>query len=270
MAATKKISRKEIKQPDEFLTLSARGIEFAKQHTRELIIGAACVLAIGLLFWAASARSEKRETKASHMLAQALALLNPEPGETQSGQAAPGEVRADAENQAKAVALLQDVVDHYKRTEAAGPARILLGQHDYDSGNYDAAIDCYQDFLKMRNRKPELTAMAYEGLGYSYEAKGDFSQALSNYENVKETHLANVQGWAYLGMARCYEKLGELQKAVDTYRTFLADYPRHPKAAEARANMARITQLLEERGSTEAAPPAEPKEAQNPETGKPE
>jgi hypothetical protein len=49
-------------------------------------------------------------------------------------------------------------------------------------------------------------------------------------------------------MARCYERLGEIQKATDAYRTLLADHPQHPKADEARANMARLTSSLQEEG----------------------
>jgi tetratricopeptide (TPR) repeat protein len=58
--------------------------------------------------------------------------------------------------------------------------------------------------------------------------------------------LDNVQGWAYMGMARCYERLGQPQKAIEAYRTLLAEHPQHPKAREARATIARLTQSIEE------------------------
>ena len=143
-------------------------------------------------------------------------------------------------------------------------ARILLGEQYYKQGNYDGAIAAYDGFLKKVSRKPELTAMAQEGLAYSYEAKGDFSQALTYYEKLSRTSLANMQGWAYMGMARCYERLGELQKAVDAYRALLTHDPQHPKAEEARANIARITQSLETSGPPTSSSPAEQKAAQPP------
>lgn len=264
MAATKKITRKEIKQPDEFITLSTRGFEFARKHTRELVIGIACALLVGLAFWAWSIYSDKREVKASNMLLQAQTLLQPNPDETEAAQTATSEGRPDSEAAGKAIALLQDVVDNYRHTEANGLARILLGEQDYKEGNYDAAIATYEGYLKKTGRKPELTAMAQEGVAYSYEAKGDFSQALSYYEKLSRTTLATAQGWGYLGMARCYEKLGELQKAVDAYRALLTEYPQHPKAAEARANIARITQSLESEGSGKSGGPAKSKEAGSP------
>jgi tetratricopeptide (TPR) repeat protein len=245
MATTKKITRKEIRQPDEFITLSARAIEFAKAHTRELIIGVASVLVLGLLIWAVTAYSNKREAQASRLLAEAQALLNPIGPEAGAGQAVPTKPEPNPEAADRALALLQDVVENYGRTEASGAARILLGQRQYEEGDYDGAIDTYEVLLNRGSQKTELKAMAQEGLAYAHEAKGDFTQALVCYEQLSKSSLAYAQGWAYLGMARCYEKLGETRKAADTYRTFLANHPQHPKAGEARASMARITGSLE-------------------------
>jgi len=245
MATTKRITRKEIKQPDEFITFSARAIEFAQAHTREIIIGVASVLALGLLIWAMIAYSNKKEAQASRLLAQAQALLQPNPTEAQAGQPVPAEAQADPEEAAQALVLLQDVVENYKRTEASRVARILLGQRYYEQGDYDAAIGTYVAFLK-KAKKPELKAMAREGLAYTHEAKEDFAQAAICYEQLSQSSLTNAQGWACLGMARCYERLGEVQKAADAYRTLLADHPQHPKAGEARANLARLTASLDE------------------------
>jgi len=245
MATTKRITRKEIKQPDEFITFSARAFEFARTHTREIIIGVASVLALALLLWAVSAYSNKKEAQASRLLAQAQALLQPISPEAQAGRPVPVEGKADPEASARALVLLQDVVDKYKGTEAGRVAWILLGQRQYEEGDFDAAIDTYERFLKKGGRKPELKAMAREGLAYAHEAKEDFAQAAICYEQLSKSSLTNVQGWAFLGMARCYERLGEVQKAIDAYRTLLADYPQHPKAEEARANIARLTQALD-------------------------
>jgi tetratricopeptide (TPR) repeat protein len=251
MATTKRITRKEIKQPDEFITFSARTIEFAQTHTREIMIGVASVLALGLLIWAVSAYSNKKEAQASLLLAQAQALLEPISAQAQAGQPVPVESKSDPEAAARALALLQDVVENYKRTEASRVARILLGQRYYEEGDYDAAIDTYEAFLKKANPKPELKAMAREGLAYALEAKEDFAQAAICYEELSKSSLTNVQGWAYLGMARCYERLGEEQRATDAYRALLSDHPQHPKAEEARANIARLTQSLDQEAPAE-------------------
>jgi tetratricopeptide (TPR) repeat protein len=248
MATTKRITRKEIKQPDEFMTLSARAIEFAQTHAREFIIGITSLIVLALLLWAWSVYAQKQEQEASRLLGQAQSLLHPISTDAQAGQAVPQEQKVDPESAARALTLLQDLVENYRRTEASHLAWILLGQRQYEDGNYDAAIETYEAFLKRGNRRPELTAMAWEGLAYCHEAKEDFAEAATCYEKLSQTSMTNLQGWAYLGMARCYEKLGEFQKATDAYSTLLADFPQHPKAAEARASIARMAPSLETAG----------------------
>jgi len=246
MATAKKISRKELRQPDEFLSFSARAIEYVRLHSREFAIGIASIVVLSLLLWAWTAYSEKKETTASQLVAQAQSLWKPAfPGEA-TEQAGIDRPREDPVANQRALEILEDVIDNYRRTSACPVARILLGQIYYEEGQYDKAIATYEDFFKSRHPKPELTALAWEGLAYSHEAKGDFAKALGCYEELTQMTLTNVQGWAYLGLARCYEKLQQFEKALDAYRTLLANQPEHPKAPEARATIARITQLLGE------------------------
>jgi tetratricopeptide (TPR) repeat protein len=246
MATTKKISRKELKQPDEFISFSVRAIEYAQGHSREIIIGVASVVVLSLLIWAWTAYAEKKEKAASRLVAQAQSLWNPSSSGGVAEQAGIDPPRKDPEAEGRAREILEDVVDNYGRTSACPVARILLGQIYYDKGDYDKAIVTYEEILKGKNRKPELTALAWEGLAYSHEAKKDFTEALGCYQELTKMTLTNVQGWAYMGLARCYEKLQEYEKALDAYRALLAEQPQHPRAPEARATIARISQSLEE------------------------
>jgi tetratricopeptide (TPR) repeat protein len=200
------------------------------------------VIVLGLLIWAVHVHSKKNEAEASRLLGEAQSLLHPISAD---GQAGGQEEGVDPEAAAKAMVLLQDLVENYHRTEASRLARILLGQRQYEDGDHDAAIETYKVYLKRGNRKPELTAMAWNGLAYCYEAKEDFAEAATWYEKLSHTSMTHLRGWAYLGMARCYEKLGEIRKATDAYNTLLADFPQHPKAAEARASIARMAPSLD-------------------------
>jgi tetratricopeptide (TPR) repeat protein len=242
MATTKKVSRKELKQPDEFVSFSVRVIEYARLHSREIIIGIASVVVLSLLIWAWTAYAEKKEKTASQLVAQAQSLWKPSSPGGVAEQAEIDLSGEDPEAEGRAREILEGVVDNYGRTSACPVARILLGQIYYEKGDYDKAIVTYEDFLKSRNRKTELTALAWEGLAYSHEAKEDFTEALGCYKELTQMTLTNVQGWGYMGLARCYERLQEYEKALDAYRVLLAEQPQHPKAPEARASIARITQ----------------------------
>jgi tetratricopeptide (TPR) repeat protein len=244
MATTKKVSRKDLKQPDEFVSFWVRVIEYAQLHSREIIIGIASVVVLSLLIGAWTTYAKKKEMTASRLVAQAQSLWKPSTPEGMGGQAGIVRPGKDPEAENRAREILEDVADNYNRTSASPVARILLGQIYYEKGDYDKAIGTYEEVLKGKTRKAELTALAWEGLAYSHEAKEDFTEALGCYEELAQMTLTNVQGWAYMGQARCYEKLKEYEKALDAYRALLAEQPQHPRAPEARATIARITQSL--------------------------
>jgi tetratricopeptide (TPR) repeat protein len=253
MATAKKISRKELKEPDEFITFWARAVEFAQLHSLRIVIGVASVLVVLLLIWAGAAYSEKREAQAARLLAQAQALLQPTSPEDQQRQ-------DDPQAKGRGLEILVDLVENYERTKACGVARILLGQGYYEQEKYDEAIAVYDAFLKKKEPVPKLTAMAWEGLAYSHEAKQDYRQAVICYEKLSQMALSNVHPWAYMGMARCYEKLGKPEKAIDAYRALLADHANHSKAPEAKASIARIAQSVDGTGF----PQPEPSQERNP------
>src|SRR5262245_44912557 len=49
MATTKRIGRKELKEPDEFLTLTQQALEYAKQHEREVTIASIAIAVVLVL-----------------------------------------------------------------------------------------------------------------------------------------------------------------------------------------------------------------------------
>ena len=73
MAKKRKKTRKELlKEPDEFLTLTGRVIEFAVDHKNQLIYGLGIVLALAIILSGIRFFSIRAENKAAAMLNQSL------------------------------------------------------------------------------------------------------------------------------------------------------------------------------------------------------
>ena len=89
----------------------------------------------------------------------------------------------------------------------------------------------------------DIIFLAREGIAYCHEARGSFDKALEMYKKLNESSLPYVRSWALMGMARCHEKLGDMGKALEDYRLLTSEHPQHPRAAEIKANIARIEQL---------------------------
>jgi tetratricopeptide (TPR) repeat protein len=65
----------------------------------------------------------------------------------------------------------------------------------------------------------ELKSLAYNGLGYCYEAKGEDDMALESYEKaVKGAMEGAFSGMIYQNIARLYEKMKNNDKALEYYK----------------------------------------------------
>jgi tetratricopeptide (TPR) repeat protein len=234
--AKKRLSRKEIKQPDEFLTLWTRIFNYFDEHRKLLLFSIVGIVLISSMVWGGVAYWEKREGDASQMLAKAQSvLLAVDEASSEKGN------EAKKKDQEKAEEILSDLITQYKRCAASQVASSLLGNLNYQRRDYEKSIANYQSLLKSGPRDPLLEALAYEGLGYGYEGIRDYKEALIYYQKLADSKIEYVRGSGLLGSARCYELQNDAERALETYRKFLSTYPRDPRAEEARASIARLS-----------------------------
>ncbi len=113
--AEQRLSRKEIRQPDQFVSLSVQIVAWIKAHTRSLLYGVvALVVGITLItgWWA---WQKHREQQADIALYEAAKFL-----------------QMPAANRTKAVEALQRLVSEYESTAAAAMAYWHLGHLHFE------------------------------------------------------------------------------------------------------------------------------------------
>ncbi len=228
--AKKRVSRKEIKQPDEFVSFWMKVYEYAQLHRRRVIAGISAVVAVLVLIWAGIAYSEKRERDASRLFSKAqMALIA-------------SHEESSEKSKEQAEEILTDLVQRYSRTHAAQGARALLGNIYYQRREFEKSIEMYEALAQSKPKNLTLRAMADEGVAYSYEQKGEWDKALTYYERLALSPLERFSQEGLWGVARCYEMQHKLDQALETYRKFLATYPHSSKAQEARSVIARLSE----------------------------
>jgi tetratricopeptide (TPR) repeat protein len=206
-----KLTRKDLKAPDEFITLTGRVLSFATQHLRAigLIVGGviACVIVVwGLV---AYVRSIERE---------AFASLWQIEGQLRS--AADAEVVPPA-----AIERLQLIAHQFGAGEARGYAWLYLGHVHYRRGDYIAAATAYQQAMAQVQPLSLLWPLAALGTAYALEAGGDFKQAQEVYQRVIDGKPAGFVVEAYLGKGRAAEQSHEVDTALAAYSAVLEQFP---------------------------------------------
>jgi len=106
-------------------------------------------------------------------------------------------------------------------------ALVMKGSQLLDAGKFDDAVTAYQAALAAK-LDPRLAFLAHEGLGYAYEGKGDFDQALKAMDQLAGD-AAGFQGFyrdrALYQKARLTERKGDRAGAVKLYKEVLDKAP---------------------------------------------
>jgi predicted negative regulator of RcsB-dependent stress response len=225
--AKRRLTRKEIKQPDQFVSSSVQVITWTKSHTKQLIYGAIGVIVVAGLITGWSIWQRQRRQQAEGLLYEAVKVLN----------SANKSVQKPATEQT--IGYLQNITQHYSRTPAAALAYWYLGHLYFEQGNYMAALEAYEQarYRLSAVRGQLMPVLVRLDIGYAQEITGACNEALASFEMIVQSSVDWLHGEAFLGMGRCYERIGAWDKATDIYS----------RALSARAINGATRQTLEER-----------------------
>ncbi len=197
---------------------------------RTLAIGTGAVLAVVLLavgawFWNAS---QQQRGSAAY----AATLMNHRAAEAPQ---ATGEARIAAMHD------LERVLAEYPSNLMAPQAAYVLGNLRYATGQFDRARAAYQITLA-RAGSGTMATLARAGVGYSWEAERKFPEATGAFEAA----LSGLRPTSFYyeellsDLARVQERAGKKDAAITTYRRFLKDLPKSPRAPEIRTRLASL------------------------------
>jgi tetratricopeptide (TPR) repeat protein len=241
MPYVRKISKKQqLKQPDEFLSLSARVAAYAEDHVREILIGAGgALLLVGvgaaLYFY-------------QHHLSE-QALLAYYEGERLYRQGRVQEWTATgsgaSETYQQAAEAFERTAREYPRTPSAAMAHYQAGNSYVRLREYDKAIAAYQECLRKSPKGSAFVTLATQRLAYTYLAKQAPEETLRFLDQGLKIEEAGAKDLLYMEAGRILEKMGQPEKAVERYRRVVTDFPLSQWGTEAKAKL----DALEKKGS---------------------
>ena len=214
--ARRRITRKELlHQPDQFITRSARVIEWAEANASSILYGVGAVILVGALVGGWFVWQAKWHHRAEALLYEAI----------HTGGS--GNAFQDVSQNDRMVGALQTLVRDYDRTPAAAQAYWHLGRVYFARADYVAALEAYEQArhrLSGDGQSALMRALVSLNMAYAEEAQGACAQALEDFEAVLQTPTATwLRGEAYLGMGRCHEQADAPGLAAEIYNRALSD-----------------------------------------------
>ena len=124
-----------------------------------------------------------------------------------------------------ASADFEDIVKNLGNTDAGRLALIQYADVCYSMKDYDKAISLYKKAMATYGDNPLLKDMILNGLAYAYEGKGDFKNAISNFEEIANNPLASIKDEALFNLGMLYAKTGKPDQSQKAYQQIIKDYP---------------------------------------------
>ncbi len=207
----KRLTRKDIRQPDKFVTLTGQLLEIAQSHkiTIAAVLTALLVLSLGL--WGFQLYKNRQNRLAAQNYSRALALYHE------------GRYR--------------DSLDAIERLNSLRWARFRNLGMLYRANAYLAlddpqkAVAATHSFLENGQKDPLLNQLGLLTLAYAQERLGQCKDALKTYSEAEKLPGAFKEE-GLLGNARCALQLNEPQTALESYKRYLRAYPESDRTTE--------------------------------------
>jgi len=221
VVAKRRITKKQLKAPDEFITLGAKAMNYAMAHLTYIVLGVLLLAAIivALVFW--RQHQAASEEMAFTLLGRGITLYQQE------------------EKREEALPVFSELINDYPRTKGGAVALLYRGRSYMLQQDYDQAIADFKLFLK-RSSQPFLRTIALNALGNSYSATGEYQQAIDSFEKVIDSGDEWLRPYVLLQMGMCWEKLGQKKKAVEAYQESLDLSPPPPWGTLARVRLKKL------------------------------
>jgi len=117
-----------------------------------------------------------------------------------------------------AAGMYRDITEKYPKSRAAELSFYNMGNIYYNLKELEKSIEAYRSFLERSSDGNVLTSLAYYGLGYCYEGKEDYEEAVKSFERSNSFLVGkNFTVINYSNIARMYEKMKRPEKAIEYY-----------------------------------------------------
>ncbi len=217
MAGKRKIIKKELKEPDEFISFTEHAFRFISRHYRRIIAGGAILAVLLAGFFLYQKWEEKKEGEAYRLFAAALERYQMVESPYRQG----GSV-----DYKSLIEKFDEVVTKFPRTSSGKLSLLHKANLHLKLSEFEEAIKTYETFLQRAGKERLYRLFALEGLGYAHEGKKEYEKAVEAYEKMLEMGEGLQVANAHLNKGRCYEKMGKKKEALESYKTFLGAAPK--------------------------------------------
>jgi hypothetical protein len=207
--AGRKISRKELRQPDWFQVASENALHYFNHHKNLVFAAAAAVVVFAAILWGWQVFKDRQNLAASQEFSKAMALYQ-------------------GEKYKEAIPAFEAVTG-YRWSRYSVLAHLYLANSYLATNDTEKSVSEAQRTVAATSPNSFYRQIALVALATAEEQKKQCQTAIQHYSEAQNISGA-LQSRAMLGKARCAEELGDTNTAIVAYKEFLKENPASPLA----------------------------------------
>ena len=202
--ASKRITRKQLRQPDWFQVTTENALEFYRANQTKVLVIAGVLIVLLLAVWAFQQFKEQQNSAASEEFRRAMTLFQ--------------------------VQNYRDAVPAFKKVQGYRWSRYASLAYLYETNSYLALNDSVkakasaERFIATTSSDSLFRQIGLLDLATAEERNSNCKQAIEHYAEAERIN-APFKERALLGKARCAQQLGDTTTALAAYRDYLKDHP---------------------------------------------
>ena len=220
MATTsRRLSRKELRQPDWFQTVTENALEFYQRQRVAVYLGIAVVILLLLGIWGWGVFKERQDSIAAQEFGQAMTQYHT------------GKYR-------EAVAGLEKV-QTYRWSRYSNLAHLYEANSYLALNDFTKATNAAQRFIVGTDQNSLMRQIGLLTLADIEERQSQCKEAIKNYGEAGKIKAAFIER-AFLGEARCAVQMGDIKGGIAAYRQLLKEQPESPLASYVRFQISEL------------------------------
>ena len=216
MTDNSRLTRKDLKGPDEFITAFGQAVAWFRENQPKVLGAAGAVVALVLLVFGVRWYFDWQEARANQALWPQL---------NRASEILQSSGKVDDQQLVVIEQFLSSYVNQHPRSDSAVYARYYLGSIAFTRRNYDIAIAQFKAALDLGKEKGFMRFLCRQGLAQTLEAKGDYASASTAYREAAAAAAGDLRFQAKLGEARTAVLMGRNADAAAVYREILTANP---------------------------------------------
>lgn len=213
-----KLSRKELKQPDQFQSKGEDFLQRLIDNRKRIALVGGVLLALLAVYSIVTAYMDSRNEALSQKFGEIIRLYEAQVAASPDQANPAGNPPTFASDELKYVTVseqLQSFVDEHKGSGFAKAARFYLANCFFMLKRYEKARENYEIFLKDAGGGFDgLTFLAHANIAQTYDAEGNLDEALKVYQKIADGRNPVWKAEATYMIAQIKKRQGKNDEAI--------------------------------------------------------